>query len=222
MPAIRPSVPATMTDEAADGPPALLGPADVGAAPPPGAGSLAPSRLPALTAGAGNRPAPLVIDSSRHAPDPLGAFPSGAKPARGDSASSARGLVRRPEPMPEPPGPPQRRKLFGFIPFGRPVPAPATPSARDLATEDSGPEPDEPGPEKKDDAIADRALERRLEAQIRTAAGNHIRSLEVRASGRQVFVKAQPARFWQKRGLKRTLEGLPALAGYRSRIEVVD
>jgi hypothetical protein len=68
----------------------------------------------------------------------------------------------------------------------------------------------------------DASVKRNIERQIRDALGDRVRSLEVRVSGRNVLVVAKPARFWQKRSVRRTLDTLPALSGYQARIEVDD
>lgn len=84
----------------------------------------------------------------------------------------------------------------------------------------------EPPPATRDETHADPSSEavaqRRIEKQIREALGDRLRSVEVRVTGRNVLVVARPSRFWQKRGIRRTLESLPALDGYRARIDVAD
>jgi hypothetical protein len=70
--------------------------------------------------------------------------------------------------------------------------------------------------------LTDAAVKRKIERQVRDALGDRVRSVEVRVSGRNVLVVARPSRFWQKRAVRRTLETLPALAGYQARIEVDD
>jgi hypothetical protein len=65
-------------------------------------------------------------------------------------------------------------------------------------------------------------VKRRIEREIRTSAGDKLQSVDVRVSGKNVLIVARPARFWQKRGLRRTLESLPSLKGYRARIDVDD
>jgi hypothetical protein len=49
-----------------------------------------------------------------------------------------------------------------------------------------------------------------------------LRSVEVRVSGRNVLIVARAARFWQKRTVRRTLETLPVLSGYRARVDLDD
>jgi hypothetical protein len=65
-------------------------------------------------------------------------------------------------------------------------------------------------------------VKRRIEKQVREALGDRARSVEVRVTGHNVLVVARPSRFWQKRGIRRTLESLPILDGYRARIDVAD
>jgi hypothetical protein len=65
-------------------------------------------------------------------------------------------------------------------------------------------------------------VKRRIEREIRTTAGDKLQSVDVRVSGKNVLIVARPARFWQKRGLRRTLESLTSTKGYRARIDVDD
>jgi len=46
--------------------------------------------------------------------------------------------------------------------------------------------------------------------------------IEVRVVGRNVAIRAEASRFWQRRSVKRTLESLPGLTGYRTTIDVGD
>lgn len=227
MPAIRPLVPvsSSMADEAAAAPPDLVAPSEVGE---PASSRLAsPRPLAGLssTSPASRAPDPLEISSTRRAPDPLGAVAPELRPNAAtlrDSNPAAIASRSRPSAAPQPSS--TRRKLFGFIPFGRPIPAPQPAFSRPDDAESSLDDLDDQADDgdARLDRIADRALEDRLTAQIRNAAGSRIRALEVHAAGRKIYVRAQPARFWQKRGLERTLEALPALAGYQTRIDVVD
>jgi hypothetical protein len=66
----------------------------------------------------------------------------------------------------------------------------------------------------------DAVLKRRIEQQIRATLGDKVQDVEVRVSGRNVLIAARPTRFWQKRGVYRSLESLPALAGFRARIDL--
>jgi hypothetical protein len=68
----------------------------------------------------------------------------------------------------------------------------------------------------------DADVKRRIEREIRTSAGDRLQSVDVRVSGKNVVIVARPARFWQKRGLRRTLESLTSTKGYRARIDVDD
>jgi hypothetical protein len=86
-----------------------------------------------------------------------------------------------------------------------------------------------PGPESSaitvepsSDPAAEAALKRRLERQIHDAVGDKVHEAEVRVVGRDVTIRARGVRFWQRRSVRRTLESLPGLAGYRPTIEVVD
>jgi hypothetical protein len=65
-------------------------------------------------------------------------------------------------------------------------------------------------------------LKRLLAREIREAAGDKLRSLDVRVIDRRVHIEAEAAHFWQRRALRRTLETLPALDGYKTTIDVDD
>jgi hypothetical protein len=67
---------------------------------------------------------------------------------------------------------------------------------------------------------ADAVVKQRIERQIRATLGDKLQSVEVRVSGKNVLIVARPSRFWQKRGVRRSLETLPILSGYRARIEL--
>jgi hypothetical protein len=76
--------------------------------------------------------------------------------------------------------------------------------------------------EPRSDPAAEAAIKRRIEKQIQQAVGDRARSVEIRVSGRTVLIRAQAARFWQRRGLRRSLETMPLPAGYRSKVEMID
>ncbi len=70
--------------------------------------------------------------------------------------------------------------------------------------------------------VTDASVKRKIEKQIRETLGDRVRSVEVRVSGRNVLIVGQATRFWQKRAVRRSLETLSALDGYRARIELDD
>ena len=72
------------------------------------------------------------------------------------------------------------------------------------------------------DPAADAALKRRIQKQVERTLGDHVRSVEVRISGRTVVFRARASRFWYRRGVRRTLESMPLPAGYRARVEAVE
>jgi hypothetical protein len=65
-------------------------------------------------------------------------------------------------------------------------------------------------------------IKRRIEKQVQQTIGDRARSVEIRVSGRSVVIRAQAARFWQRRSLRRSLEIMPLPAGYRSKVEMLD
>jgi hypothetical protein len=72
------------------------------------------------------------------------------------------------------------------------------------------------------DPAAESALKRRIEKQAIQAVGARARSVEVRVVGKDVAILAHGVRFYQRRGVRKSLESIPALAGLRSTIELVD
>ena len=74
----------------------------------------------------------------------------------------------------------------------------------------------------KPDPTTDAANKRKIEGEIRDSLGDRLRSLEVRVSGRNVLIVAKASRFWQKRTVRRSLETLPGLTGFRARVDVLD
>jgi hypothetical protein len=72
------------------------------------------------------------------------------------------------------------------------------------------------------DPTTDAANKRKIESEIRDSLGDRLRSVEVRVSGRNVLIVAKPSRFWQKRTVRRSLETLPGLTGFRARVDVLD
>ncbi|MBV8606712.1 MAG: hypothetical protein JO034_04535 [Singulisphaera sp.] len=196
LPVADPTAPAV-----SDRPPALIGPVEMSAPPP--ARPMAPGqpRPPARL----NRP--LVLESV-----PAPGLP-GPSPATNRDP-------RRPDPGPRATSPttdplPNRRPS-GFL--GRLLsPPPPTHSERQTLERDGA-----AAEESRPDPAADAAMKRRVEHQVREAVGDRVRFVEVRVSGRHVSISARPARFWQRRGVRRALESLPGLDGYRTTVEVLD
>jgi hypothetical protein len=76
--------------------------------------------------------------------------------------------------------------------------------------------------EPRSDPAAEAAVKRRIEQQIMQTLGDRVRSVEVRVAGRSVVLRAQASRFWQKRGVRRSLETMTVPSGYRLRVEMLD
>ncbi len=74
--------------------------------------------------------------------------------------------------------------------------------------------------EARSDPAADAALKRRIEKQAAAAVGDKVRNIDVRVVGRSVTIQAHGSRLLQRRAVKRSLEGLPGLSGYRAVVEV--
>ncbi len=103
-----------------------------------------------------------------------------------------------------------------FLP---PAPLPPPRERDDVRKDASKAERDLPADRDRDPEAAAR---RRIERQIHETLGEKLRWYEVRMTGRNVVIVAQPSRFWLRRSVRTTLENLPALQGYRSRIEIRD
>jgi hypothetical protein len=161
------------------------------------------------------------------APESLVPFPSTTTPGRGarelpletvpEGTLDPRGAKRRLDPTvreePAPPPTPARRfRLFSRI---------APPVLGNRGGSKPASTADAPiTVEPRSDPAADAALKRRLDRQIREATGDKLRSFDVRVIDRRVHIQAKPAHFWQRRALRRTLETLPALDGYKTTIDV--
>jgi hypothetical protein len=76
--------------------------------------------------------------------------------------------------------------------------------------------------EPRTDPAADAILKRRIEKQAHDAVGDRVKELNVRVVGRSVTIQAHGTRFLQRRSIRKALENLPGLSGYRSTIDVKD
>jgi hypothetical protein len=162
---------------------------------------------------------PLTIEPIDGDPPALRAptgRPATARPSNGRPSESRATDGPDDEPADTRPAPRRGTGILGRL-FG-PPPAPA-PSARESSRSDAKPKGDT-DPDK--DLDADAVARRRIERQIRTTLGDKVRSFEVRITGRNVVIVAQPSRFWLRRSVRHSLETLPALQGYRARIEISD
>ena len=79
--------------------------------------------------------------------------------------------------------------------FGPPPPAPRPPSREAARTESRSRD----GSDSEADHDPDLIARRRIERQIRATLGDKVRSFDVRITGRNVLVIAQPSRFWLRR-----------------------
>jgi len=169
-------------------------------------------RDPALT---GRTPIPLTLESiPDEPPAELGSerLPADRSVApRPPRASSARPMSEPSAPAASRPAPPRSSSsMFGRL----------------LGPTGSGDEPAGPRSsitvEPRSDPSAEAAAKRRIEKQVQQAVGDRVRSVEIRVSGRSVVIRAQAARFWQRRGVRRSLETMPLPSGYRARVEMID
>jgi hypothetical protein len=199
--------------EAPDHRPVLVVP---GLTPPRSARARTP--LPAFepTGPAGDLP-PLVGPSDMPAPESLAPLSTTVPPARGSRDLPLETVPEgtlQPTTREEPPPPPAPSRRFRL--FGRVAPpllgnrGASKPAAADASIT----------VEPRSDPAADATLKRRLNTQIREAAGDKLRSLDVRVIDRSVHVQAKPSHFWQRRALRHTIETLPALDGYKTTIDV--
>lgn len=175
--------------------PPLVGPSEMPAL----RRSLSPVARPA----AEDRSRPLVLESVPQGEDP-------DSPARLTTPPPRREASRTDTPAPKPTSAPTPRRAPGL--FGRMFPTPFVPP-RAGASDSIKVEP-------RTDPASDAALKRRIEHQIRQTFGDRLREVEVRVVGREVTVRGRATRFWQRRGLQRSLESIPSLSGLRSTVEV--
>ncbi len=162
---------------------------------------------------------PLTIEPIGGDP-PILRGPTGRPaPARSNSGRASDGpATSRPDDEPADPRPAPRRAtgILGRL-FG-PPPAPP-PTSREASRADAKIKSD---PDSDKDLDADVVAKRRIERQIRETLGERVSRFEVRITGRNAVIVAQPSRFWLRRSVRRSLETLPALEGYRARIEISD
>ena len=162
---------------------------------------------------------PIPASSGRRGPTPPRRRAGSTSPwswTRSPTRSCPTPPRTRPTPRREAPPPVRRGPRF----FGRFAPPSAFAGRGSRTTR--GADPDEPKSKAKSDPAADAELKRRIERQVREALGDRVRSVEVRVVGRNVAIRAEASRFWQRRSVRRTLESLPGLAGYRTTIDVGD
>ncbi len=108
---------------------------------------------------------------------------------------------------------PSSRKRFSLFPGPS-----APPRGRNNATERDSAIRVEP----RADPAADAALKRKLEAKVKDAVGDRAKNVEVRVIDRNIVIRAKVDRFWNRRNVRRTIETLPALTGYKARVEIDD
>jgi hypothetical protein len=185
---------------------------------PAGAAGMGRPGTPAVTPPGDTIPLTIEpLDEERSAERGLSGRPEASRPLSGRVTGGPEKTPTRPDDEPIRPRPAPRRgggvlgRLFG------PPPAPLPPPSREEARADSKPSRDS-NPESGPDP--DVAVRRRIERQIRATLGDKVRSYEVSVTGRNVTIVAQPSRFWLRRSVRRSLEALPSLQGYRARIEV--
>ena len=122
-----------------------------------------------------------------------------------------------PHVTPQPVTPTPRRRFFGLFP-GPAVATPARSSTIGSSTLDARPIVDHLSPE----AIAEARLKQRIEKQARDSIGDRVQSIDVKVVGKSATIHARGVRFYQKRGVRRAIENIPALSGLRSTVEVDD
>jgi hypothetical protein len=132
-------------------------------------------------------------------------------PRTGPGSMTNRNPDRTREPVSAPPSAGRRSGLLGRL-FNPPFAG-----GRSAADSRSGVRV-----EPRSDPAADAALKRRIERQVRDTVGTRVRSYEVLVVDREVTIRARPARFWQKRSLRHTLESMPGLTGYHAKVEILD
>ena len=203
--------------------------------PPPSARPSAELELPDLAAPVGMNQAPPPARTAN--PIVIEPLPSQLPAITEPSPTPGRAPVRR-DPMPArsaatrtptPPASTTARRPWWFGPT-RPGPPPVNSGAATAVTgpgsngrmPNMGRESVAEGKEGKADPAAEVALQKRLERQARALVGDRARVVEVRVSGKQVAIEARGVRMFQKRNVRRALETMPGLSGYRSSVSVLD
>jgi hypothetical protein len=144
---------------------------------------------------------PLIMESSEM--DEL--------PPPGGSTSRTNPPIKKPTTSPQPVQAPARRpRLFGFLGTAPPAPKTITPGRAVVADAT------------RDDPAAVSALKRKIERQAREVVGNRAQSVEVKLDGKEAVVHVSGTKMFQKRSIRKQLEGIPALIGLRSTIQVED
>jgi hypothetical protein len=242
----RPAVPqASRSSGTVGSPPTATGPALAAPAPgrsPFGQGAGQPGSRG--VSGPAGQPIPMTIEPlddeplpdrnampGRSSPPPgsqarrrPGGSPSATRPRTNDSSeedpSPATSGRSRPAPRPFPG---ILGRLFPPAPGSSPVRGESRSSSASARLKEQEKEKEkEKADEDRSEPQGDAAIKRKIEKQIRDTLGDRVRSVEVRVSGKNVLVVAQATRFWQKRLVRRSLETLPGLAGYRARIQLDD
>lgn len=131
----------------------------------------------------------------------------------------------------KPPVAPARpRSRFSLWPFNRRQTASTTkPSFSPLRNAKPKPARDllqDPLPESRDreparpDPAAESTLKRLLEKRIGEVAGDRLKEFEVLVIDRRVIVRARVQRFWQRSAVRKAIESLHELTGYRATVDV--
>ena len=182
--------------------------------------STAPSLVPPASLGSGsgsgpgsglsttNPPRPLILESvpmSDAEAAQIEKSRSSARPGAGGSTSA------KDKPKDSPPTPSRLQRLLGR------TPAASLPPSR---TRNTPPPDDAITLEPRSDPAADAALKRRLETQAKDAVGTRARSIDVRVVDRHVYIRAKVDRFWNRRPVRKSLESLPGLSGYKATVDV--
>ncbi len=115
--------------------------------------------------------------------------------------------LKRPAPKPAP------RRMPGVL--GRLFAPPTPEPSRNVSRAN-------PRPEIESETSSELVAKRRIEREIRDTLGDRVRYVDVRITGRNAVVTAQPSRFWLRRSVRHSLETLSSLEGYRARIEIKD
>ncbi|CAN5619222.1 hypothetical protein BH23PLA1_BH23PLA1_43350 [soil metagenome] len=106
-------------------------------------------------------------------------------------------------------------RLFGRGPDPAPSPLPiATNGPRPMDLNAGG------NPSAPDLADDEEVLRQRIERLVFATTDGQVRALEVIVRENRVHIRAEVDRFWQRRGVQRRIESLPALSRYQTSVEV--
>ncbi len=188
--------------------------------------SSTPLIMPPLSSSTDDSPYLPIVTSepipATAAPRDLTSLPLESIPSLGETTRSPVRPERGPRPgsvqLPEEPRRGSRiGGLIGRI-FGQEPPGPRQPIPSRHPLSETNPLPGRTSPSMI--VLDDEELRNRLERLIFSATDGQVQALEILIDERRVHIRAKVDRFWQRRGVQRRIETLPALSKFQTTVEV--